>query len=90
MYLILEPQLINQLYLCKLMVCVTLGSLLRYFFLRRIFMEWLADSRDINPIENVWELLNERAKEKNLRNVYELLTNGRKYPLKMQVINSFM
>ena len=27
------------------------------------------------PIENVWKLLNERAKEKNQRYVEELLTN---------------
>ena len=29
----------------------------------------------MNPIENVWKLLNERAKEKNSRNVKELWTN---------------
>ena len=29
----------------------------------------------MNPIENVWKLLNERAKEKNSRNVDELWTN---------------
>ena len=28
----------------------------------------------MNPIENVWKLLNERAKEKNPRNVEELWT----------------
>ena len=38
-------------------------------------MEWLAQSPDMNPIENVWKLLNERAKEKNPRNVEELWTN---------------
>ena len=38
-------------------------------------MEWLAQSPDMNPIENVWKLLNERAKEKNQRNVEELWTN---------------
>ena len=35
-------------------------------------MEWSAQSPDMNPIENVWKLLNERAKEKNLRNDEEL------------------
>ena len=32
-------------------------------------MEWLAQSTDMNPIGNVWRLLNQRAKEKNSRNV---------------------
>ena len=35
-------------------------------------MDWPAQSPGMNPIENVWKLLNERAKEKNLRNVKEL------------------
>ena len=38
------------------------------------FMEWLVQRPDINPIENVWKLLNERTKEKNPRNVEELWT----------------
>ena len=35
-------------------------------------MEWPAQSPDMNPMEYVWKLLNERAKEKNPRNVEEL------------------
>ena len=38
-------------------------------------MEWPAQSPGMSPIENVWKLLNERAKEKNPRNVKELWTN---------------
>ena len=38
-------------------------------------MEWPAQRTDMNPIENVWKLLNERPKEKNPRNVKELWTN---------------
>ena len=38
-------------------------------------MEQLTQTTDINPIENVWKLLNERPMEKNLRNVEEQWTN---------------
>ena len=38
-------------------------------------MEWLAESPDMNPTENIWRLLNKRAKEKNSRNVEEQWTN---------------
>ena len=38
-------------------------------------MEWPAQSPDMNPMENVWKLLNERAKEMNPRNVEELWTD---------------
>ena len=48
-----------------------------------IVMECPAHSLDMNPIENVWKLLNETVKEKNPRNFEELIwkDNGRKYPL---------
>ena len=38
-------------------------------------MEWSAQSSDMNPIANVWKLLNERAKKKNPRSFEELWTN---------------
>ena len=38
-------------------------------------MEWLAQSSYMNSIENVWKLLNERAKKKNPRNAKEVWTN---------------
>ena len=38
LYLIWELQLIKQLYLCKITPCVTQRSLLRHFFLRRMFL----------------------------------------------------
>ena len=40
MYLIWELQLINQLYLSKITLCVTLWSLLRHFFLGRMLLLW--------------------------------------------------
>ena len=38
-------------------------------------MNWFAQSLNMNPIEKVLKLLNERAKEKNPRNIGELSTN---------------
>ena len=38
-------------------------------------MEWPAQNPDMNPIESVWKLLDERVKEKNTRNVEELRAN---------------
>ena len=38
-------------------------------------MEWSAQKQDMNPIKNVLKLLNERAKEKNPRNIEELWNN---------------
>ena len=35
-------------------------------------MEWAAQSPDMNPIENIWKLLNERGKKKIPRNVEDL------------------
>ena len=35
-------------------------------------MDWPAQSPDMNPIENVWKLLNERSKKQNPSNVDEL------------------
>ena len=74
--LIWEWQLINQLYLCKIMLCHTMKSVNTFLSEEDItVMEWLAQSPDMNPIENVWKILNERGKEKNPRNVKELWTN---------------
>ena len=38
-------------------------------------MEWLAQRPDMNPIEEIWKLLNKRAEERNPGNVEELWTN---------------
>ena len=38
-------------------------------------MEWPAKSTYMDAIENVWKLLNERAKENNPRIVEDLRTN---------------
>ena len=50
-----------------------------------IIIKWPVQSPDMNPIKNVWKFLNERAKEKDPRNVEELWTNLKgvweKYPL---------
>ena len=35
-------------------------------------MDWSSQSPDLNPIENVWELLDERSKKRNPSNVDEL------------------
>ena len=40
-------------------------------------MEWPVQSTNMNPIENVWKLLNERTKKKNPINVEELWTNSK-------------
>ena len=48
-------------------------------------MEWLAHRPHMNPIQNVWKLLNERAKEKESKERQRTMEkfkkkNGRKYP----------
>ena len=35
-------------------------------------MDWPSQSPDLNPIENVWKLLNERSKKRNPSNINEL------------------
>ena len=57
-------------------LCLTAKSVKTFFSEEDIIvMEWPTHSPDINPIENVWKLLNERPKEKNPRNIEELWTN---------------
>ena len=50
-----------------------------------IVMEQPAQIPDMNPIENVWKLLNERAKEKNPRNFEELWINLKREREKISV-----
>ena len=51
-------------------------------------MERPAQRREVNSIENVWKLVNKRAKEKNPRNVEEQWTNLKKDKEKISVNKS--
>ena len=46
-------------------------------------MEWPTQSSDMNPIENVWKLLNERKRIQETLKIYGLIwkEKGGKYPL---------
>ena len=74
LYLIWELQLINQLYLCKIILRVT-AKYVKKFLSKNDVMEWPAQSPGMDPIENVWKLLNEKPQENNPINVEELWTN---------------
>ena len=56
--------------------CHTAGSVKTFLSEEDVtVMEWPAQSLGMNPIENVSTLLNERANEKNPRNIEELWIN---------------
>ena len=63
--------------------CHTAKSVKIFLFVT--VMKWPAQSLDMNPIENVWKLLNEKANEKNQRNVEELRINLKEKWEKMSV-----
>lgn len=53
--------------------CHTAKSVKKFFSEENVtVMDWPAQSPDLNPIENVWKLLNERTKKQNPSNVAEL------------------
>ena len=70
LYLIWELQLINQfVFMQDSALCHKVKSVKTFLSEEDVTaMEWLAQSPDMNPTENVWKLLEERAKEKNPRN----------------------
>ena len=74
-YLTWELQLINFVFIQDNALCHTAKFFTTFFLEDVTVMEWPAQSPDMNPIENVWKFLNERAKEKNPRSVEELWTN---------------
>ena len=56
--------------------CHTVKSLKTFLFEEDVtIMKWPTQTKNLNPIENIWKLLSERAKEKNPRNIEELRTN---------------
>ena len=86
-YLIWELQLINQLYLCKITLCVTQQSLLRHFFLRRMLLFWSgllkAQAWILLRVFGSYKMKDLRKRIQEVSKNYGLIwkENGRKYLL---------